>query len=227
MATATPTQPISITADQCVELRDIDWNGYTTVSRLRGGRPRPRMTYLEGSLFLTTTSLPHERFKKLLDRLVVMVAHELRFTFYQTGSATYRRESKRGGIEGDETYYFANATRVGDKAEIDLDVDPPPELAIEVVHTNPVGASLEVYRRLGVPEVWACEDEGLTILVLQADGRYAESKTSAVFPFLTAVEIFDWVTRPDANNDLEWLDELQRWVREDVAKRPRGTAADQ
>lgn len=221
MATST-TIPASLDAGgPYIVLRDVGWKGYNTVLKLRGERPRPRIVYLDGSLYFTTTSLPHERFKELLGLLVVTVAQELRISYFQTGSATFRRKAKRGGLEGDKTYYFANAARVRDKKGIDLKVDPAPDLAIEIVHTNPVRASLEVYRRLGVPEVWACEDDGLRILLLQANGTYGESQTSKVFPFLTAAEIFTKITSPNANNDLEWLDELQRWVRGDVATRPR------
>ncbi|MDR3638482.1 MAG: Uma2 family endonuclease [Isosphaeraceae bacterium] len=224
MATGSTVRSSLDSGSPYVVLRDVGWKGYNAVLKLRGERPRPRVVYLDGSVYFMTTSLPHERFKKLLGLLVVAVAQELRISFYQTGSTTFRRKAKRGGVEGDETYYFANAARVRGKKEIDLKVDPPPDLAIEVVHTNPVRASLEVYRRLGVPEVWACEDDGLMILVLQADGKYVGSKTSKVFPFLTAAEIFARITQPDPNNDLEWLDELQRWAREDVAKRPRPAA---
>ena len=225
MATAIETQPATILGDQCVALRDVGWKGYNAVLKLRGERPRPRIVYLDGSLFLMTTSLPHERFKKLLDQFVVAVAHGLRIPFYQAGSPTLRRKAKRGGVEGDETYYFTNATRMRGKRKIDLKVDPPPDLAIEVVHSNPVAASLEVYRRLGVPEVWACEDHGLKILLLQPDGQYAESKSSKVFPVVTAAEIFAWVTRPDADEQLEWLDALQKWVRDDLARRPGASSS--
>lgn len=220
MTTAIETQPSATLGDQCVEMRDVGWKGYNAVMKLRGERPRPRIVYLDGSLFFMTTSLPHERFKKLLDQLVVAVAHGLRIKFYQSGSVTLRRKAKQAGVEGDETYYFANAARMRGKRKINLRADPPPDLAVEVVHSNPVAASLEVYRRLRVPEVWACEDDGLTVLVLQPDGQYAESTTSRVFPVLTAAEIFAWITRPDADDQMEWLDALQRWVREDLAKRP-------
>ena len=49
--------------------------------------------------------------------------------------------------------------------------------------------AIEVYRRFRVPEVWVCDEDELRILVLQANGRYAESATSASFPFLAAAEI--------------------------------------
>ncbi len=221
MATATPTRTSTAQIDHRVELRDIDWKGYTTILRLRGERPRPRILYLDGNLVLMTTSLPHERYRKILDRFVMVVVEEFQLPCFQTGSTTFRRRRKKGGVEGDETYYLANAARVRGKAKINLKVDPPPDLAIEVVHTNPVEPALEVYQRLGVPEVWVLEDDELRFLILQTNGTYTESKTSSAFPFLNATEVQDWVTRPLANDDTAWLIELRRWVRNVLVLRPR------
>ena len=67
---------------------------------------------------------------------------------------------ERGGVEGDQTYYFANAARVRGKKKIDLRRDPPPDLAIEVVVTHDADEAVEVYRRFRVPEVWVCDQDG-------------------------------------------------------------------
>ena len=70
------------------------------------------------------------------------------------------------------------------KEKISLRTDPPPDLAIEAVHSHDADAAIEVYRRFRVPEVWICDESELVILVLQPNGRYAASPTSASFPFL-------------------------------------------
>jgi hypothetical protein len=62
----------------------------------------------------------------------------------------------------------------------------------------------------------------LTILVRQANGRYAESETSAAFPFLTADEIFGWVGRLQTSSDTEWTTELRSWVRDVLVPRVQG-----
>ena len=99
-------------------------------------------------------------------------------------STTFRRRAKTGGVEGDQTYYLANEARIRGKDKLHLKTDPPPDLAIEAVHSHEADAAIEVYRRFKVPEVWICDEAGLVILVLQPNGRYAESPTSAAFPFL-------------------------------------------
>ncbi len=222
MATAIPARSVPVAEDPCVEWHGLDWKGYVTVLRLRGERGWPRMVYLDGTLFLMTTSFPHERLKERLGLFVMEVVVGLDIPCVPAGSTTFRRRKKRGGVEGDKTFYLTHEARVRGKDDIDLRRDPPPDLAIEAVHTHGIAAAVEVYRRLGVPEVWACDHDGLRILVRQANGRYAEAATSAAFPFLSAAEVFSWVGQPQAVSDTAWVKEVRRWVRDTLAPRFRG-----
>ncbi len=172
--------------DQCVALRDIGWNGYLTLLRLRRERPAPRMVYLDGTVWLMSPSFPHERLKTRLDWFVTEVVVALNIPFVAAGSTTFRRRAKNGGVEGDQTYYLANEARIRGKDNLHLKNDPPPDLAIEAVHSHDADAAVEVYRRFRVPEVWICNVAKVVILVLQPNGRYAPSATSAAFPFLAA-----------------------------------------
>jgi Uma2 family endonuclease len=226
MATATPTftPTFSILADPYVELRGIGWAGYKTVLRLRGDRSRPKMLYLDGDLLLMSPALPHERLKSRLGLFVVEILVGLKIPFLMTGQTTFRRRKKDAGVEPDESYYLANEARVRGKKEIDLRVDPPPDLAIEAVHTHGASMAVETLRRLRVPEVWVCDDDGLRILVLQANRRYTESDRSLAFPFLTGAEILDWTQRPQVASDLEWMEDLRRWVQEELIPRVRDQA---
>jgi Uma2 family endonuclease len=141
------------------------------------------------------------------------------------GSTTFRRRARRGGIEGDHTYYLANEKRVRGKDKLHLKIDPPPDLAIEAVHSHDADEAIEVYRRFKVPEVWVCDEAELVILVLQPNGRYAKSPTSASFPFLTAAEVYDWVQRPQTEPDTQWIKQLRSWVKRTL--KPRVQKEDQ
>jgi Uma2 family endonuclease len=222
MATTTRAPSVQDVGDQCVELRDVGWKGYATLLRLRGERRRPRMIYLDGDVSLVTTSFPHERLAKRLGILVQEIVVGLDIPCVPAGETTFRRRKKRGGVEGDETFYLANEARIRGKDNLHLRVDPPPDLAIAAVYSHAASRAVEVYRRFGVPEVWVCDEEELRILVLQANGRYAKAQTSAAFPFLTAAEIFDWVRRPQTVSETEWMKEVRRWVRETLVARWRG-----
>lgn len=221
MATTQATRPDidAASGDQCVALSDVDWKGYSTMLRLRGERGMPKMVYLDGELFLMSPSFSHERLTERLGDLVKAVVMILDIPCITTAQTTFRRRKKRGGVEADHSSYLANEARVHGKDRIRLRVDPPTDLAIETVYPHDADAAVEVYRRLGVPEVWIGDQVGLTILVRRPDGRYAESPTSVAFPFLTAAEISDWVHRPTSTTDTEWLRDVHRWVAEALPAR--------
>jgi Uma2 family endonuclease len=226
MSTATAIRESTLVAegDQCVEFPAVGWKGYLTLLRLRGERSTPRMLYLDGTVWLMSPSFPHERLKTRLDHFVTEVLVGFRIPYIATASTTFRRRGKKGGVEGDQTYYIANAARIRGKDKIDLRTDPPPDLAAEAVHSHDARASIEVYRRLRVPEVWVCDEAELIILILRPNGRYARSPTSAAFPFLSAAEIYDWMRRPQTGSDLEWIEQLRRWVNRTLRPRVRRQA---
>jgi Uma2 family endonuclease len=217
-----PTPFTRVGGDQCVVLRDIDWAGYATMLLLRGERGVPRMTYLDGNLWLMSPSFSHERLAERLGLFVMEVVVGLDISSVAAGHTTFRRKKKRGGVEGDKTFYLANEERVRGKTKIDLRTDPPPDLAIEAVYTHSATPAVKVWRRLGVPEVWACDEDCLRILVLQANHRYVESETSAAFPFLTATEIFEWASRIQIVSETDWVKDVRRWVQETLVPRVRG-----
>jgi Uma2 family endonuclease len=209
--------------DQCVPLYNVGWEGYSELLRLRGDRSHPRILYLDGTVWLMSPSFPHERLQKRLGWVVEAIVVELEIHFVPAGSTTFRSRRARGGVEGDQTYYLANEKRIRGKDNIDLKVDPPPDLAVEAVHSHDADEAIEVWRRLKVPEVWVGDEDEVRILVLEPNGRYAESTTSASFPFLSASEIYHWVHRPRTPSELEWLQELRAWVKHTLLPRFRRT----
>ncbi len=218
-AIAPTARTTEIEGDQCVVLRDIGWKGYTTLLRVRGEHSIPRMLYIDGSLLLLSPSYIHERLKELLGAFIMTLVEELEIPCVMAGSTTFRRRPKRGGVEGDQTYYLANLDRIRGKKKISLKVDPPPDLAIEVVVSHDADDAVEVYRRFRVPEVWICDENQLTILVLQPDGQYVPSERSHAFSFLTASETHFWVTRSQDGSDTAWIKELRRWIAEVLVPR--------
>jgi Uma2 family endonuclease len=226
-ATAASDRITEADGDQCVVFRDIDWKGYSTLLKVRGEQSVPKMIYRDGSVILVSPSYAHEHLKERLGRLVTEIVRGFKIPCNPAGQTTFRRHAKRGGVEGDLTYYLANEARIRGKRRINLREDPPPDLAIEVAVTHDPADAVEVYRRFRVREVWICDEHRLTILVLQSDGGYAESDRSLAFPFITAEEIGDWIHRPQDVSETEWLDELHDWVRDVLVprvRRPEGGA---
>lgn len=145
-------------ADQRLVTYGVPWSHYEAQLALRGEAPVPRMAYLDGVLELTSPSKEHERIKSYLGRLVEAFALERGIGLSPYGAWTVKSALRASGLEPDECYL------VGDQSK---DV---PDLAIEVVWTSGGIDKLEIYRRLGVREVWIWKDGTVEVHVLGAEG---------------------------------------------------------
>jgi Uma2 family endonuclease len=158
--------------------------------------------------------MPHEGFSKRLGWIVETVAEELEIPIRPVRSLTLNRQDLDRGLEPDESFYIANVGRIGSRMDLDLEVDPPPDLAIEVEITSSILDKLEIYAQLGVPELWRFDGEVLTVSLLQADGSYALFPRSAEFPFLPMDEVSRFLLDPDLSDEGRWKRTFRRWVRE-------------
>lgn len=194
-------------------------------------RRRPLIKYRQGSLTLVSPSQRHERGAERLDGLVKGICAVMNLNDLATASTLFRREGLDQGIEADKTYYIQHEPdirAVGD--EIDLNVSPPPDLAIEVVVTHDPRKSLGIYQELKIPEVWVyryrSRGNAIQFLCLDVDGRYQEHASSRAFPFLQAVEVPPWIDESRAEPDNVWESRLRAWVRDVLTPRvPPGNLA--
>jgi Uma2 family endonuclease len=160
-----------------------------------------------------TTSRIHERFKKLLGTLVEMLTLELNIPIQETGSMTLKRQLKERGIEADESYYLANERRVRGKKDIDLNTDPPPDLALEIDISRSWLDRMSIYAALKIPEVWCFDGKALQVYVLQPSGDYELSEKSLNFPFLPVQELVPFVQLGLTTDDTTLRRTFLDWVR--------------
>jgi Uma2 family endonuclease len=213
MTTATGITSFPLQGESRFVLYGVGWEGYQALLKIVGDQGT-RLTYARGNVELMSPSMPHEGFSKRLSRIVETVAEELEIPIRPVRSMTLSREDLDRGLEPDESYYIANVGRIGNRMELDLEVDPPPGLAIEVEITSRILDKLEIYAKLGVPELWRFDGETLTVLVLQSDGAYASSTRSASFPFLAMGEVIRFLLDPEMSDESRWIRSFRRWVRE-------------
>jgi Uma2 family endonuclease len=121
----------------------------------------------------------HEYDKEIISDLVKALLEELDIEFVSLGSTTFKNQFMAQGIEPDQCFYIKNESRIRGKRRLDLTVDPPPDLAIEIDITSRTHPS--IYQALKVPELWRFEKGKLQINILQ-DGVYIESQESLNFP---------------------------------------------
>ena len=201
-----------------VVLRNIPWDLY---ERLREDEANwgIRMAYDDGSLELMSPSQSHEEIDRRFGIFLMEVAEALDLNCKPLGATTWKKPGAKKAKEADGCYYLANADRVRHK-KIDLNVDQPPDLAVEVEVTRSALNSLNIYTALGVPEIWRFDSSTFRIHARQVDGSYAEVEQSPALPFLKMEEVMDWMRRgEDEDNDVSWKRQVREWAR--VVLRPR------
>jgi Uma2 family endonuclease len=102
--------------------------------------------------------------------------------FSAFGEWTQLDETEEAAVEPDECYTFSAPWRRDDHAD----------LAVEVVWTRGAIKKLEIYRRLGVPEVWIWEDDAIRIFRLAEDG-YQQAERSRFVPDIDLVLLCSFI----------------------------------
>ncbi len=161
-------------------LRGIPWSLYDQLVAVVGNG-LPRMTYDRGSLEMEMPSQTHEALKWIAGRFVEAYAEESGIDYDAASSTTWRRQTIEGGLEADGSYYIQNYLRVRGR-EVDLAIDPPPDLVIEIDLSPPDVEKTSIYARLGVPEIWRWRDGRLVVLASQSTGSYVERERSLALP---------------------------------------------
>ena len=100
------------------------------------------------------------------------------------------------------------------KLEIDLERDPPPDLCIEVDLRRTPLDKLAVYAALEIPEVWHFDTKNIEVVLLQPDGAYAKSETSAAFPFLRPADLKQFLDRYGRTDQSTLLRSVKQSARE-------------
>jgi Uma2 family endonuclease len=169
--------------DERVLLHGVSFRAYAAMRELVES-PGVQMTYLEGTLEITSPSAKHEITKTMIARLLEVFALERDVPLFGYGSTTFRREERQRGLEPDECYTVGTELR---------DV---PDIAIEVVVTAGGLDELEVYRGLGVREVWRWKDDAFELFELAGD-RYVPIARSRFLPDLDLAVLAEHAHRTD------------------------------
>ncbi len=178
---------IQINPGQRVTLDDISWAEFEAILEELGEHRHSHIAYYQGVLEFRMPLPGHERAKVLISHLLVVLLDALELEWESLGSTTFKRQTMQAGIEPDDCFYIRNYAAVIGKQRLDLDVDPVPDLAIEVDLTSFTQTS--AYQGLGIPELWRVNQEQLEIWVLK-NGQYQSVSQSQLFPALPIVEGF-------------------------------------
>src|SRR5438132_905323 len=178
--------------EQRVVLRNVSWETYERLLAENLECSSPRFTYDRGSLEIMSPSAKHEWYNRLLSDLVKLLARELHIDVLDLGSTTFKREDAERGFEPDSCFYVTHARQVRGKKRIDLAVDPPPDICVEVVVTRPSLSKFPICAAFGVPEIWSYDGRRLRIYRLSGS-EYTEAPSSGILPELQADQLTDFL----------------------------------
>jgi Uma2 family endonuclease len=197
---------------------DADWAFYKLILKRVGDR-RIFVTFDGERLEVMSPPPLHERHASRLGQLARLLMLELRIPFESMGSFTLKQRKAKRGLEPDRCFYTRNSGAVRGKRTIDLGKDPPPDLAIEIEVSRRLLDRTDVYRRLGVPEVWCYDGHRLRVLSLEMRTGYKDVTQSPTFPDLPLGEVHRLLELSWGMDELEWTTAVQDWIRRHLLPR--------
>ena len=199
-----------------VALHGVSYDFYQQVRQAPGNRLL-RMTYHDGTLEIMSPQYRHEKYSRRIGLVVLAVTSVLGIPCQGTGSTTFSRRGPRmsqgWGKEPDQSFYLTHESRIRGKDEINLEVDPPPDLWIEVDHRGSSRGRMQIYAALGVPEIWRFRPrrQQLWFGCLQ-EGTYVEIARNLALPMLTPELVLEALNLGADLPESEWDPVLRNWV---------------
>ncbi len=178
--TTTLNKPI--TSNNLLIIADVTWKQLETIEASFQDIGGVRFTYLDGILEIMTISPEHEETKKTIGLLLEAYMREKGIRFYARGAPTLGSEEKKARKEPDESYNLETKKAI-------------PDLVIEVVFTSGGIDKLQLYKRIGVPEVWFWEDGLLKVYHLREE--YESLERSELLPDLDLTLLKRYITYHD------------------------------
>lgn len=212
LPTITPTR-LELPPGGEVILRHQTWEDYETLLQTRQDNAAIKITFSAEAQEIRIMA-PLSGHGKKSDTLSDLVKCLLRHQGQDWDSfdpITLKRFQQKG-LEPDHCFYIQNRTAILGKERIDLAVDPPPDLVLEVDLTSLTSA--EDYEDIGVPELWIYRQQSLHIY--RFDGQhYHERSDSLLFPTIPVKELMpDYIERAWTSGSSVALREFERYLQQ-------------
>lgn len=193
-------------------LTGVTWAEFEAILDELGDERATRLSYSNGMLEIMAPSPEHEDDKVILADLVKIILEEQGREFRNLGSTTFKNEPMDQAVEPDECFYIEHEPAIRGKKRIDLAIDPPPDLVIEIDLT--ARTRFHNYARLGVPELWRYDGHTLEVHVL-IDGQYVLSPQSRHFPAIPVADaLHRYLVQSRSIGRTAVMRTFRAWVRE-------------
>jgi Uma2 family endonuclease len=129
------------------------------------------------------------------------------------GSLTLKAENQKKGVEPDSCFYIQNEFQVRNKQNIDVNIDPVPDLVLEIDITSSSLDKFLIYGALGVPEIWRYNGKVLRVSLWNAETKiYEKSDYSRVFSWLKVDDLSAFIKQCLRDGETKTLRDFRRWV---------------
>jgi Uma2 family endonuclease len=170
-----------------------------------------RLTFDGKALELMSPSADHENYNRLLEGLMCLLAIEWAIDIESRGSVTLIREPF--GAEPDSCFYVRHAAEVVGKDKLDLAIDPPPDIALEIDISRERINKMAIYADFQVPEFWRYDGRQLRAYALR-NGAYAEIAVSEQLAGLPIAELARFLDLRKSTGQSEIARLWQAWLQE-------------
>lgn len=208
----------AVIAEQYIQLNPVSWETFNQLLEDLGDNRNKRLTYYQKTLQVMSPLGQHENNNRFIESLISVITDELNINIKKFGSLTFKSQPLQQGVEPDSCYYIKNEFRVRGKQNIDLEIDPPPDLVLEIDITSGSLNKLPIYANFRVPEFWQYKGDQLKVFLLEEErNTYQEVKASKIFPFLDLNLIPQLIQQSLEIGETATLKEFRQWVRENAA----------
>lgn len=180
-------ETIDLPPGSTVTLQYQTWEDYENLLSARQDKAGVRIRYsaTRQEIYIMSPLPGHgNRVDTLSDLVKVLLRYQGRD--WQSFDPITLKRFKQAGLEPDACFYIQNREAILGKERIDLAIDPPPDLAIEVDLSSKT--DIADYLAIGIPEVWIYRQNQLLIYCLQ-DETYQDRSHSPLFPDFDAKAI--------------------------------------
>ncbi len=202
--------------DASAIFHNVAWEEYEELLDRVGDSGSLRISYDDGTLTVMSPSSRHEKYADFIKSMVSAIRLRLRINILFFGSTTIRKRELSKGNEPDASFYVQTAAVIGNRINLDFDVDPPPDVVVEIDIYHDSRDNFRIYSALGVPEIWRYDGQEMTIYHLR-QGIYVTTEASQALPMLTNGILADYLTRLRQDGEFaaiiafdEWLQSLQQ-----------------
>lgn len=195
-------------------IKDVSWQMYEELLTELGEKRSTKINYSQGMLEIMNPLPEHEDDKVMISDFIKVILEELDLEFRSLASTTFKNEKMQQALEADDCFYIQNEASIRGKKRIDLNTDPPPDLAIEIDITS--RTQFNNYEALGVPELWRFNGETLEINLLRS-GKYIQADFSDIFPNLPVVKVIpEYLEKSKREGRNKTMKAFRNWVKSQI-----------